>query len=170
LFVCLFVFHTFRATAVSQCSGYNLLQNPHFWVCTRVTSPTSLDQFLTMWYNTGGQQLQSGFFLEGGYHSRRSPIQVLTVPMLLHFCTQIEGTGVLTSLGPLALEFGLLRMVRQPSADTHVIWVARHKVIRPQTILKFRPPSSLDYRTSHGSQSEQCSGQWHCKKIEMINV
>jgi hypothetical protein len=29
---------------------------------------------------------------------------------------------------PLALEFGLLRMVRQPSADAHVIWVARHKV------------------------------------------
>jgi hypothetical protein len=53
----------------------------------------------------------------------------------------------------LALEFGLLRMVRQPSADTHVIWVARHKVTRPQTILKFRPPSSLDYRTRHGSQS-----------------
>jgi hypothetical protein len=29
----------------------------------------------------------------------RSPIQVLTVPMLLHFCTQIEETGVSTSLG-----------------------------------------------------------------------
>jgi hypothetical protein len=29
-----------------------------------------------------------------------------------------------------------------------------HKVIWPQTILKFRPPSSLDYRTRHGSQSE----------------
>jgi hypothetical protein len=54
---------------------------------------------------------------------------------------------------PLALEFGLLCMVGQPSADTHVIWVARHKVTRPQTILKFRPPSSLDYRTRHGSQS-----------------
>jgi hypothetical protein len=28
-----------------------------------------------------------------------------------------------------------------------------NKVSRPQTILKFRPPSSLDYRTRHGSQS-----------------
>jgi hypothetical protein len=49
--------------------------------------------------NTSSQQLQSAFFLGGGYHSRRSPIQVLTVPMLLHFCAQIEGTGVSTSLG-----------------------------------------------------------------------
>jgi hypothetical protein len=38
---------------------------------------------------------------------------------------------------PLALEFGLLRMVRQPSADAHVIRVAGHKVTQPQTILKF---------------------------------
>jgi hypothetical protein len=53
-----------------------------------------LDQSLTMWYKTGGQQLN-----------------------------------------------------RQPSVDTHVIWVARHKVTRP--ILKFRPPGSLDYRTRH---------------------
>jgi hypothetical protein len=53
----------------------------------------------------------------------------------------------------LALEFGLHCMIRQPCADTHVIWVARHKVTRPQTILKFRPPSSLNYRTRNGSQS-----------------
>jgi hypothetical protein len=59
----------------------------------------NFDQFLTMWYNTSIQQLQSAFFLGGGSHSRRSPIQVLTVPMLLHFCAQIEGTGVSTSLG-----------------------------------------------------------------------
>jgi hypothetical protein len=57
-------------------------QNPPFGVCTRVY------HFLTMWYNTGSQQLQSAFFLEWGYHSRRSTIQVLTVPMLLHFCTR----------------------------------------------------------------------------------
>jgi hypothetical protein len=44
-------------------------------------------------------------------------------------------------------------MVIQHRADTHVIWVARHKVTRPQTILKFRPPSSLDSRTRHGSES-----------------
>jgi hypothetical protein len=36
-----------------------------------------------------------------------------------------------------------------------VIWVAWHKVTRPQNILKFRPPSSLDYRTRHGSQSTE---------------
>jgi hypothetical protein len=102
---------------------------------------------------TGGQQLQSAFFLEWGYHSRRSPIQVLTVPMLLHFCTQNRGNRCFNIVRPLALEFCLLCMVRQPSADAHVIWVARHKVTRPQTILKFRPPSSLDYRTRHGSQS-----------------
>jgi hypothetical protein len=92
-------------------------------------------------------------FLEWGYHSRRSPIQVLTVPMLLHFCTQNRGNRCFNIVRPLALEFGLLRMVRQPSADAHVIWVARHKVTWPQTILKFQPPSSLDYRTRHGSQS-----------------
>jgi hypothetical protein len=40
------------------------------------------------------------------------------------------------------------------STDIHVIWVARHKVTRPQTNLKFRPPSSLDYRTRYGSQSQ----------------
>jgi hypothetical protein len=51
------------------------------------------------------------------------------------------------------MEFGLHCMIRQPSVDTHVIWVAKHKVTRPQTILKFRPPSSMDYRTRHGSQS-----------------
>jgi hypothetical protein len=102
---------------------------------------------------TGDQQLQSAFFLEWGCHSRRSPIQVLTVPMLLHFCTRNRGNRGFNIVRPLALEFGLLCMVRQPSADAHVIWIARHKVSRPQTILKFRPPSSLDYRTRHGSQS-----------------
>jgi hypothetical protein len=107
---------------------------------------------------TGGQQLQSAFFLEWGYHSRRSPIQVLTVPMLLHFCTRNRGNRCFNIVRPLALEFGLLLMVRQPSADAHVISVARHKVTRPQTILKFRPPSSLDYRTRHGSQSFFCVG------------
>jgi hypothetical protein len=85
--------------------------------------------------------------------SRRSPIQVLTVLMLLHFCTRNGGNRCLNILRLLALEFGLLLMVRQPSADAHGILVARHKVTRPQTILKFRPPSSLDYRTRHGSQS-----------------
>jgi hypothetical protein len=65
---------------------------------------------------------------------------------------QNRGNRCFNIVKPLALEFGLLRMVRQPSADTHEIWVARHKVTRPQTILKFRPPSSLDYRTRHGSQ------------------
>jgi hypothetical protein len=103
-------------------------------------------------YNTRGQQLQSAFFLEWGYHSRRSPILVLTVPMLLYFCARNSGNRCFNIVRPLALEFGLLRMVIQPSADAHVIWVALHKVTRPQTILKFRPPSSLDYRTRHGSQ------------------
>jgi hypothetical protein len=78
--------------------------------------------------------------------------------MLIHFCTQIEGSGVSTSLGRLALEFGLLRMVRQPSAECgHSSDMSSptqsHPTARPQTILKFRPPSSLDYRTHHGSQS-----------------
>jgi hypothetical protein len=104
---------------------------------------------------TGGHQLQSAFFLEWGYHSRQSPIQVLTVPMLLHFCARNRGNRCFNIIRLLAFEFGLLRMVRQPSADAHVIWVARHKVTRPQIILKFRPPSSLDYRTRHGSQSRE---------------
>jgi hypothetical protein len=73
--------------------------------------------------------------------------------MLLHFCTRNRGNRCFNIVRPLALEFGLLCMVRQPSTDTHVIWVAQHKVTRPQTILKFWPPSSLDYRTRHGSQS-----------------
>jgi hypothetical protein len=49
---------------------------------------------------TGGQQLQSAFFLEWGYHWRRSPIQV---PWLSRCCCtsvlEIEGTGVSTLLG-----------------------------------------------------------------------
>jgi hypothetical protein len=58
---------------------FRICQNPHFiGVCTHVY------HFLTMCYNTGGQQLQSAFFLEWGYQSRRSPIQVLTVPMFLY--------------------------------------------------------------------------------------
>jgi hypothetical protein len=142
-FVCLFFTRSGRLGFASVPD----FQNPPFGVCTRVY------HFLTMWYNTGGQQLQSAFFLEWGYHSRQSPIQVLTVPMLLHFCTRNRVNRCFNIVRPLALEFGLLRMVRQPSADTHVIWVARHKVTRPQTILKFRPPSSLDYRTRYGSQS-----------------
>jgi hypothetical protein len=73
----------------------------------------------------------------------------------------IEFYGCFNTARPLALEFGLLRMVRQPSADTHVIWAVRHKVTRPQTILKFRPPSSLDYRTRHGSQSVAHSILFH---------
>jgi hypothetical protein len=73
--------------------------------------------------------------------------------MLLNFCAQNRGNRCFNITTPLALEFGLLRMVKQPIADTHVIWVAQHKVTQPQTILKFRPPSSLDYRTCHGSQS-----------------
>jgi hypothetical protein len=69
---------------------------------------------------------------------------------------KLEGTGVFNIARPLALEFGLLRYVRQPSADAYVIWVVRHKVTRPQAILKFRPPSSLDYRIRHGSKSLVC--------------
>jgi hypothetical protein len=88
------------------------------------------------------------------------------LPMLLHFCTRNRGNRCFNIVRPLALEFGLLRMVRQPSADTHVIWVARHKVTRPQTILKFRPPSSLDYRTRHGSQSTVLHTLW-CDRICM---
>jgi hypothetical protein len=52
---------------------------------------------------TPGQQLQSAFFLEWGYHSRRSPIQVLTVPMLLHFCTQNRGNRCFNIVRPLAM-------------------------------------------------------------------
>jgi hypothetical protein len=66
---------------------------------------------------TGGQQLQSAFFLEWGYHSRWSLIQVLTVPMLLHFCTRNRGNRCFNIVRQVALEFGLLRMVRQPSAE-----------------------------------------------------
>jgi hypothetical protein len=145
----LFFFFFFFSTRSGQLGFASVpdFQNPPFGVCTRVY------HFLTMWYNTGGQQLPSTFFLEWGYHSRRSPIQVLTVPMLLHFCTRNRGNRCFNIVRQLALEFGLLCMVRQPSANTHVIWVARHKVTRPQTIFKFRPPSRLDYRTRHGSQS-----------------
>jgi hypothetical protein len=82
---------------------------------------------------------------------------------ILYYCPDVasllysnRGNRCFNIVRPLALEFGLLCMVRQP---THVIWVARHKVTRPQTILKFRPPSSLDYRTRHGSQSG-CDGVW----------
>jgi hypothetical protein len=65
--------------------------------------------------------ISSAFFLEWGYHSRRSPIQVPTVPMLLHFCTRNRGNMCFNIVRLLALEFGLLRMVREPSADAHVI-------------------------------------------------
>jgi hypothetical protein len=81
---------------------------------------------------TGGQQLPSPFFLEWGYHSRRSPIQVLTVPMFLHFCTRNRGNRCFNIVRPLSLEFGLLRIVRQPSADAHVIWVADTKSPDPK--------------------------------------
>jgi hypothetical protein len=68
---------------------------------------------------------------------------------------EIEGTGVSKSLGRWLWNLVCFvwsdNLVR--SADVYVIWVAWHKVTRPQTILKFRPPSSLDYRTRHGSQS-----------------
>jgi hypothetical protein len=56
-------------------------------------------------------------------NTNRSPIQVLTVPMLLHFCTSLLYsllyfcTHFCTHIciaRLLALEFGLLRMVRQP--------------------------------------------------------
>jgi hypothetical protein len=91
-----------------------------------------------------------------GFHFRRTPIQVLTVPMLLNFCTQLRGNRCFKIARSLDLEFGLLCMIRQPSsADTHVIWVARHKVNRqpnhPQ--IPTSRPSSLDYRTRHISQS-----------------
>jgi hypothetical protein len=92
-----------------------------------------------------------------------------------------RGNRCFNIVRPLALEFGLLRMVGQPSADTHVIWVARHKVTRPQTIFKFRPPSSLDYRTRHGSQSpmqmahkpklpDWVDGPWSCQFPSNSNV
>jgi hypothetical protein len=47
---------------------------------------------------------------------RRSPIKVPTVPMLLNFCAQNRGNRWFNIARPLALEFGLLRLVRQPSA------------------------------------------------------
>jgi hypothetical protein len=41
----------------------------------------------------------------------------------------------------------------QPSADIKWSFKVRTGATRPQTILKCRLPSSLDYRTRHGSQS-----------------
>jgi hypothetical protein len=49
----------------------------------------------------------------------------------------------------LAIGFGIWSALYDQATQTQ----ARHKVTRPQTILKFQPPSSLDYRTCHGSQS-----------------
>jgi hypothetical protein len=43
------------------------------------------------------------------------------------FCARNRGNRCFNIIRLLALEFGLLRMVRQPSADSHVIWVALHK-------------------------------------------
>jgi hypothetical protein len=99
-----------------------------------------------MWYHTGSQQLFSSFHKAVTHPSTDCP----DVALLLY---SNRGNRCFNIARPLALEFGLLRMVRQPSADTHMIWVAWHKVTQPQTILKFRPPSSLDYRTRHGSLS-----------------
>jgi hypothetical protein len=47
-----------------------------------------------------------------GFHSRRSPIQVLTVPMLPNFCTQLRGNRCFNIVRSLDLEFGLLCMIR----------------------------------------------------------
>jgi hypothetical protein len=51
--------------------------------------------------------------------------------MLLHFCTRNRGNKYFNIIRPLALEFGLIR------------------------VILIRPPSSFDYRTRHGSQSLQ---------------
>jgi hypothetical protein len=116
-------------------------------------------------------------------------IQVLTVPMLLHFCIQVEGTGISTSLGRwlwnlvcsvwsgnlypvhictsqslfshsyvvnewlnrhcnVQIDIGIRADELGISADTHVILVAQHKVTRPQTILKFQPPSAVAWITA----------------------
>jgi hypothetical protein len=99
-----------------------------------------LDHCLTMWYNTW-QQLHdswSTFSLEIGWHkpTRQSPIQVLTVPMLLNFCAQNRGNSRCFNIArPLAMQFGLHCMIRQPSGDNHVIWVAS-PAHPTQTILK----------------------------------
>jgi hypothetical protein len=60
-----------------------------------------------------------------------------------------------------------LRMVRshiitngQPSADIKWSFKVRTGATRPQTILKCRLLSSLDYRTRHGSQSRSSNLFW----------
>jgi hypothetical protein len=58
--------------------------------------------------------------------------------------TVIHGTDVRTWI----CFFGLGNLT-----CAHVIWVVRNKVTRTHSILKFRPPSRLDYRTHHCSQS-----------------
>jgi hypothetical protein len=50
---------------------------------------------------------------------------------------------------------------RQPSADIKWSLQVRTGATRPQTILKCRLPSSLDYRTHHGSQSEKKTTRVH---------
>jgi hypothetical protein len=145
---CLFVcFHTFRATGVCQCSGLSESSFRSMYTC--------IYNFLTMWYNTapGANSYNLHFSLNGDITQGGHPSKYWLSRCCCTSVLEIVGNRCFNIVRPLALEFGLLRMVRQPSADTHVIWVARHKVTRPQTILKFRRPSSLDYRTRHGSQS-----------------
>jgi hypothetical protein len=72
-----------------------------------------------------------------------------------------RGNRCFNIVRPLDLEFGLLRMVRQPSADTHVIWVARHKVTRRDP----KPSSNSDLLVAWitGPATDPSLLIWQCK-------
>jgi hypothetical protein len=90
----------------------------------------TLDQFLTMAYNTGGQQLIS-FSLEIGTK---------------YWLTSVRELVFHTSLS--RWHWNLVCIVWSSNP-------ARHKVIRSQPMHPHIPTPSLDYRTHHGSQSHR---------------
>jgi hypothetical protein len=103
---------------------------------------------------------------------RRLPIQVLTVPMLLNFCTQKEGTCVSTSLGR-AVGFGIWSALydqatqcghscdmSSPTPQSHPI--PNHPQIPTSC-------SSLDYRT-HRAATDLIKSLLNRVRIILLNL
>jgi hypothetical protein len=82
-------------------------------------------------------------------------------------------TGVVQCMGSIPHDVSINNKLFPWSADTHVIWVARNKVTRPQTILKLWPPSrwGLDFEVrGRGAEVGNINFFWYYYPVHLLVI
>jgi hypothetical protein len=104
-------------------------QSPGVEECDPPTTQSLLEIGINLWNTTPVANSCSAFSLEIGWTQTHKAVTHPSTdfPDVAALLYSNRGNRCFNIARPLPLEFGLHCMIRQPSADTHVIWVARHK-------------------------------------------